>query len=165
MSVADYAMNPAHAAELAGAALLPREFRVMAAKLVLKDHGADPAELIADIIGMANSVVANCTELLKTEAVARGWVHFNEVERINFPSMNGALMGVSLAAGVDPRKVCHGCAFRLGSVANQCAPTQYDASDAVAGEYIFNCHEDLDAKGKPTQACRGFAQARKLVSP
>ena len=163
MTPTDYRMNPELARQLADAALLPRDLRLMIARRILEQAsvGIDTAsEIIADLLGMANSVVANCTEILKTESVARGWLHFNAVERINFPSMNGALMGVSLAAGVDPRKVCNGCAFRLGSVANQCSPTQHDARDAVAGEHVFMCHEDLDTRGKPTHGCRGFAQAR-----
>lgn len=159
MTAADYAMKPEHAADLAGAALLPRDMRIETARLLLR-LGADPAEIIADLLGMANSVVANSIEILRLEAVSRGWVHFHEIERINFPSMNGALMGISLADGIDATKVCHGCAFRLGSVANQCTPTQYDAADAVDGEFPFMCHEDLDRAGKATQGCRGFAQAR-----
>lgn len=164
MNATDYAMSPEHAANLAGGALLPRDLRIETAKLLLR-LGADPAEVIADLLGMANSVVENCTELLRTEAVARGWVHFHEIDRINFPSMHGALMGVLLSAGVDAAKVCHGCAFRLGSMANQCAPTQYDAAAAVDGEFPFMCHEELDASGKATHGCRGYGQQRSAAKP
>jgi hypothetical protein len=160
----DYAMKPEHAEALAGAALLPRDLRVLIARRLLAQK-IDAAELVADIIGMANSVVANTAELLKTEAVIRGWIWPHQAEQLNFPSMNGALMGVSLAHGVDAARVCATCAFRLGSVANQCAPTQHDAKDAVRGEFAFMCHEGVDEKdvAAAKHGCRGFALARKCA--
>lgn len=162
MKAMDYQLSPDHAMELAGLALLPRDTRLEGIRRFVRVFpAADLAELVADLIGMANSVAENCQQLLKDEAVAQGLVHPHSTERINFPSMHGALMGVSLAAGIDAIKVCGGCAFRLGSIANQCTPTQYDAGESVDGERVFNCHEDLDAKGNPTHACRGFAQAVK----
>jgi len=156
----DYEMSAAHAKYLEGIALLPRDLRIQFARQFLDTHRVNAAEVIADLIGMANSVVDNSHELLKVEAVSRGLTWSHEAEKINFPSLHGALMGVSLAAGVDAAKVCAGCAFRRGSQANQCAPTQHDARDAVAGEWPFMCHEETDASGNCLQGCRGYALAR-----
>lgn len=74
----------------------------------------------------------------------------------------GALSGISIAEGVDQAKTCGGCAFRVGTCANQSAITTGDADLCThPGEGDFMCHEHLDAEGNPTRKCAGFTQARK----
>ena len=88
-------------------------------------------------------------------------MHPHQAEKLNMPSVPGALAGIGLARGIDPVPLCHGCAFRQGSIANQCWPTVCDAGDcSLPEEAAFLCHEVPDPEQPPATACRGFIQAR-----
>lgn len=67
-----------------------------------------------------------------------------------------------IAEGIaQDETLCGGCAFRLGTAANQSPITTIDADDcAHPGEQPFMCHETLDDNGNPQEACGGFAKAR-----
>jgi hypothetical protein len=93
--------------------------------------------------------------------IAEGGMHPHEAERVNLPTLFGAPNGVLLAQGVDQTKTCGGCAFRLGTCANQSPSTTCDADWCSGGEDHFMCHEDLDEAGNPTRKCTGFTQARR----
>jgi hypothetical protein len=158
----DYSMRPEWAYELAGISLLPRELRLEAIRKWLRRRpSVDLAEVLADFIGVANSVVANQRGLLELEAICRGLVHPHDAEKINFPTIFGALKGVELAQGIDVSKICGGCAFRLGTAANQSPCTTGDAADCVTDTTIFMCHEDVDEKGQAKHACPGYAQSKR----
>ena len=162
----DYEISPADAGVLRGAALLPHDVRVLILEKLAEAKGpAAMIDLFSRFIGLANSVVANNREAIEERMVIAGVVHPDQADKINLPTIAGALGGVLLAAGVDPAKVCGGCAFRVGTWANQSPSTGYDAEACLEGdEDHFMCHEGLDEQGDPTRKCAGFAQARKKAA-
>lgn len=153
----DYTMSIQDAYELKGVTLLPHEFRKQLLRKYAKDHGRDAlADLFSQFIGLANSVVANSHEALEMVAITEFGAEPRVAEQINFPSIFGALCGVSLAAGVNQEKTCHGCAFRIGSCANQSQITTCDADWCLDGDDRFMCHENLDVDEQPTKPCIGY---------
>lgn len=157
----DYTMTAAQASELAGVVLVPADLRTQALRRYAATHGTDAlAELAAQLIGAANSVVANCREMAEILLIDHG-VHPYSAEKVNFPSLYGAMGGVMLASGTKQDGLCHGCAYRLGTVANQCASTTSDALSCAQDAQDFMCHEKLDSRGNPTKQCVGHARATK----
>lgn len=153
----DYDITPKDANELLGAVLLPYEFRMMLMEKYLKDHGPSAlANLFAQFIGMANSVIENNRDSLELFLVCeKNWLPY-EAEKMNLPTIFGALNGIKLAEGIDQSKTCHGCACRIGTLANQSPSTTCDVEWCLQGDDRFWCHEDLDEKGNPTKRCIGF---------
>jgi hypothetical protein len=118
-------------------------------------------EAFAQFIGLANSVVQNSHDFLEIMAIIHGDVTPYETEKINFPTTFGALMGVKLVE-FGCEQACAGCAFRLGSAANQSPCTTADADwCGHPGEQAFMCHEDMDEKGEPTKICQGWVRLRQ----
>ncbi|MEC4339878.1 hypothetical protein VPH13_14220 [Stenotrophomonas pavanii] len=158
----DYAIPAPLAGVLKGVVSMPTGGRHQALQQLADQLGQDGfINLFAQFIGLANQVAANAREHAQLMLVEEG-VHPYTAEKINMPSLVGALQGVQLADGIDTSSLCHGCAFRLGSVANSCSPTTADADwCSQPNERPFMCHVDLDGNGEPTQACRGFAQRRR----
>lgn len=127
-----------------------------------RTHGVDATiTLLAQAIGMANSVVANNREMIELLLITKGGEHPYTAEQANLPTMLGALQGVEIVAGIDPARTCEGCAYRLGTAANQSPVTSSDAKYVLEVPTDFLCHEDVDDHGNPKHLCRGFAQARK----
>lgn len=158
----DYDIAPEVATLLMGIALLPAAERRNALVYLGRQFGAGALiDAFAQFVGLANSVASNASEHAQNLLVEMGQVHPHTAEQINMPNIVGALQGLQLVPGIDPAPLCHGCAFRKGSIANQCFPTTLDAElCSQPHERPFMCHEDVDEQGKPKCACRGFAQAR-----
>ena len=160
----DYNLTAKQARELMGAVLLPAEIRRKVLALYARKHGqAALIDLFAQIIGLANSVVANTCDMVELELIVAGVMHPDRPDQgPNLPTLFGALSGVALAEGIDQAPLCHGCAFRLGTPANQSPITTCDADwCSHPGEEPFYCHEDRDENDDPTRGCAGFAQMRK----
>lgn len=157
----DYSVDPDLAKVLYLLATLPAEQRFMELLRVGTKHGLDAAvRMIVEFIRLANSVAENARENAENLLVEFG-EHPHTAEKINMPSIMGALNGLKLVDGIDTAALCHGCVFRQGSIANQSLPTTMDAEWCSSpGENPFMCHENMDAKGNPTAGCRGFAQRR-----
>ncbi len=157
----DYTLTPAQASELAGAVLVPADVRAELLRRYAAKHGTDAlAELAAQLIGAANSVVANCREMAELQLIDFG-IHPYTAEKVNFPTLYGAMGGVVLASGTKQDGLCHGCAYRLGTIANQCQSTTGDAAHCAEEAQDFMCHEKLDDSGEPTKKCVGHARAVK----
>lgn len=158
----DYDISSKDASELLGACLLPHEFRMMLMEKYLKERGSKAlANLFSQFIGMANSVVENNRESLELFLICeKGWMPY-EAEKMNLPTIFGALNGIKLAQGIDQSKTCHGCACRIGSLANQSPSTTCDVDYCLQDGDKFMCHENLDDKGNPTRKCVGFTQLKK----
>lgn len=158
----DYEIRPELASLLYGVATLPFEDRVLALGAIGHKYGAQElVELFAQFIGLASSVAENAKEHAEDLLIVMGGVHPHTAEKINMPCVLGALNGLHLVEGIDTSTVCHGCAFRKGTIANQSWSTTMDAEGCTQpGDDPFLCHEDLDDKGLPTKGCRGFAQRR-----
>ncbi|VVP30279.1 hypothetical protein [Pseudomonas fluorescens] len=130
-----------------------------------KSAGIDDAiRLITQVIGCANAVIENCRVGAVGMLITEGGLHPHVAEDINLPTLAGAMSGVMLAAGVDPRGTCSGCVYRHGTHANQSPVTTEDAVYSASGCQKFMCHENLDHRGSPTQVCIGHAKALKAAN-
>lgn len=158
----EYQLTDDQASWLAGIVQFDPEMRREALAAMMKQEGADALiDAFAGFIGLANSVAENCREWLQLAGMLHGDLGPFEAEKLNCPTVFGALMGVKLAKhGCDD--ACHGCAFRLGSAANQSPSTTSDADwCGHPGEDPFMCHEDLDERGQPTKVCQGWLRLRQ----
>lgn len=157
-----YSLTRKQGETLAGASNLPIDLREMIFARYAKDHGSKAlAALFAQFMGLANSVVENNRQALELFGLCHAGLEPWETEKLNLPTIFGACKGAVIAIGVEQDGLCHGCAFRLGSTANQSPSTTCDADwCAHPGEQPFMCHEDMDAEGDPRKACVGFARAR-----
>jgi hypothetical protein len=140
---------------------MPHDIRVTILKKLGPKSRAEMIELFAQFIGMCARIEENSREFLQLFAITELNVHFREAEKLQFPSMFGALNGIQNAVEPTPG-MCSTCAYRLGSVANQCPITSQDADDAADGMFKFHCHHDLDDKGEPTRLCAGWAKLQVL---
>lgn len=158
---ARYSITPTDADMLLGAAMVPGELRAFLLRQYADNHGTEALiGLFGEFIGLTHRLAAAAEEAATVILITEG-LDPHEAERVNTPTLMGALQGIMLADGVDRSKTCGGCAFRLGTVANMSPCTTADAADCVpASGSMFMCHENMDEKGKPTKACAGWAQAR-----
>lgn len=161
----DYSFDPKMADLLSGVVMSPCATRIeLLEKIQSKIGAAAFAELFANFIGLANSTLKNSDEMIDIILIVQGVRHPDKNEdRANLPTIFGALRGVIMADWIDASKVCEGCAFRLGTPANQSPITTTEAHDCVGddGGTHFLCHEELDRRGQPFKACAGYAQSIK----
>lgn len=156
----DYQLDPKRAELLAGACLLPASDR----RKILDRAGIGRDELIdilVAVLGMANSVAANCREMAELVLMMYGGCWPQQAEQINLPTMFGAFQGVGLADGIDPAPTCAGCAYRLGTIANQSPATTCDADHVQQDRGLsghFFCHDGVGEDDEATRACAGYAQ-------
>lgn len=156
----DYALTKSDAGRLSGIPYLPEDIRRMALARILDEIGpTEMVRLFSQFIGLANSVVANNREMIEMLGITSGDLHPHDAHQINLPTIQGALNGVRLAADAPRKGMCQGCAFRLGTPANQSPVTTLDAEYSIneRDRQEFLCHERLDRKGRPKSLCAGFA--------
>jgi hypothetical protein len=157
----DYDLSPAEADALLGVTLLPADAREAALARFAREHGeAVLIRLFAQLIGLANSVVANNRARIALHLITKAGVPSYAAESVNLPTVAGALNGAKIAHGIVQEGLCRGCAFRLGSAENQSPVTTLEAGECAAGDEPFFCHEG--SNGEPTRICAGFAQARRM---
>lgn len=108
-------------------------------------------------LGMANSVVQNCQKAAELFVSKNTDVHPYITAQMNLPTMLGACMIASLNAKCHllPSGACHGCAYRIGSVANQSESATDNAAYALIDRAGFMCHVELDNEDEPVRACEG----------
>jgi hypothetical protein len=158
----EYELDADDAEALKGMVVLPPAVRRAAIERYLNINGLDATlNLFSQSLGMANAVAQNCREMSEMLIVEHCDMHPYAAENINLPTMLGACMGAALTSKCQPtpRGACHGCAYRLGSIANQCEPTTIDAEHMIHDGKGFMCHADLDEHGQPTKVCAGHAKA------
>ncbi len=155
----DYSPTPAQADLIAGVSNMPADIREMIFARYARDHGVQAlVELAAQIVGMANSVIANNRECIELFGICEGTLHPHNARQINLPTLFGAAVGAKLALrAAGCKRMCHGCAYRLGTPANQSPVTTCDADYAreEADHMDFLCHEAPQKKRR----CRGHAKA------
>jgi hypothetical protein len=159
-----YELCKSDASWLAGAVLMPPDIRQKVFEKYAEENGqARLVNLFVQFVGMANSVVENGRAFLEEVAIIHGDMHPYQAEKLNLPTIYGACRGAEMAHGITQDALCGGCAFRIGTHANQSPTTTCDA-DACAHPYEqpFMCHEDLDEGGNPTKGCAGAAQLRAV---
>lgn len=162
VEVTEYLIDPETAALLLGALHLQEPDRTNT--LVRLLPGDEGARALAQFIGLAASVYANARDFMHGAIVCEVGHDPNYVEKWNFPTLTGALLGCRTAHGVDQDGLCEGCAFRHGTHANQSEVTNLDARGLVpVGEDPFFCHLDLSTDGTPTRACVGWARSRRAA--
>jgi len=132
-------------------------------KYFAKDGGINEAiDLLVEFSRMAESVNKNTADALELFLITEKGYYPWEAEKLNLPSLMGACRGVTGALGVNQSKVCHGCACKLGSHANQSLVTQYDLTSSIEErEEPFLCHEEIGENGEVSKKCRGYAQHLK----
>lgn len=126
-------------------------------------HDLDLRELFVQFVRLAKSVQENTREAVDFVAITEFDMNPMSHETPNLPTLSGALHGYRLAAKVRPERLCDGCAYRLGSIANQSAITTDDADYCANERHHFLCHERVDARGQPYQACAGYAQQKRQL--
>lgn len=158
----EYSMDRRDAQDLAGIAQLDLPMRRQALTKYLQLNGSQRlVEFMAQFIGMANSVASNCAEMSDQVLIIECGVHPDKFTGVNLPTIIGACQGVMIANKCDPAGACHGCAYRLGSIANQSPITTCDAEFMAHDPKGFMCHAHLDGDGEPTKVCVGHAKAAK----
>ncbi|WP_085696328.1 hypothetical protein [Pseudomonas sp. B26(2017)] len=159
----DYSMTPDDALFIAGLCQFDLDFRRTAIQAALERDGPGRlVELLAQFVGMANSVAANCAEMSDTVLITECHVHPDRFSSVNLPTIFGACQGVMLAQKCDPAGACHGCAYRLGSIANQSPITTSDAEFMAHDRKGFMCHAYLDDDSVPERVCVGHAKAARF---
>lgn len=159
----EYRLNPDQAEALAGLAVMATSDRLSYIKKLRRQRGMNwVLELFAQAIGTANSVIENSREMAEFVAITQGDMHPHQADQINIPTLLGAALGATNAANSDQSAICEGCAFQLGSVANQCVSTQADVQHVELHNARFLCHMNgLDDQGNPTRTCPGWAKYQK----
>ncbi|WJN61308.1 hypothetical protein [Pseudomonas sp. SO81] len=158
----DYAIAAADAKDLLGIVLAPADIRRQALELYLARNSLSALlDLFAQLLGMANAVAENCRAMAELILIEEG-MHPHTAEKANLPTMFGALQGVLLAAGVDPRGTCASCAYRLGTPANTSPITTTEARHCQSELQKFFCHAEFDEAGEPIKQCVGHAKALHL---
>lgn len=158
ISFSDYSMTVADAEELMGVSVLPDEFRRKILLNYVWTHGMhELVRLFSAFVGMANSVADNTREQFELYLITECHHHPHLAEKINLPTIQGALEGVTLAQSGN-KGMCATCAFRLGTPANQCHTTTLDAKWTSETDEKFMCHEALDPDNEPTKPCAGWAK-------
>ncbi|WP_219097606.1 hypothetical protein [Pseudomonas sp. UMAB-40] len=158
----EYSLSRDDATYLAGIVQFDLALRREALTTYLQQNGSQRlVELLAQFIGMANSVVANCAEMSDLVLIQECNVHPDRFSGVNLPTIIGACQGVMIASKCDPAGACHGCAYRLGSIANQSPITTSDAEFMAHDGKGFMCHAHTDEQGEPTRVCVGHAKASK----
>ncbi len=158
----DYSMSPADAELIAALCKHDLGARRSMTKAVAEQFGVERlVELLAQFIGMANSVAANCGAMSDMVLIEECGVHPDKFDSVNLPTILGACQGVLLAGKCDPAGACYSCAYRLGSPANQSPIATSDAEFKSGEPRGFMCHAHLDERGEPTKVCVGHAKANK----
>lgn len=161
-SSAKYHLSIDQADTLKGVVLVDEDLRHLILERYVRERG-QPAlvRLFSQFIGLANSVVANNREMIEMFAITECGLYPHDARKVNLPTLFGALLGVDLATGVNQRKACGGCAYRIGTPANQSPITTCDAEYCADEGTQFMCHEHMDPNGEPTRRCVGHAAKRR----
>ena len=158
----EYMMAPTVALELAEIVQNDLVGRIeLLTKFLNRREGKSLIEIFAQFIGLANSVVENCAAMSDQVLIEECRVHPDKFTSVNMPTILGAFQGVVLASGCEPAGACHGCAYRLGSIANQSPIATSDAAYMAFNSKGFMCHAHTDDAGEPTRVCVGHARACK----
>lgn len=170
MSAVDYSLTPAQAEFIREVSEVAQPARARLIRGRMTTHAtlalaaAELSEMLAAMVGLAASLSENGREMVELVLVVEGGMHPSTAEKANLPTLEGALAGIALADGIDAARLCAGCAFRMGTPANQSPVTTADAGEcAEPGEEAFYCHEEFNADGSPAKACAGFALRRAAL--
>lgn len=160
---APYHLNTRDAQFLMGAYKMPADIRRMLLKKHVEDVGQEQfINMVSEFLALAHSVAENNREMIEMHLITTHQYYPTQAEKINLPTIFGALNGLTLAVGIDQDKLCHGCAYRVATCANQSPVTTCDADYQQQSSDMFWCHEEMKPDGSPAHKCRGFLQQRKM---
>jgi hypothetical protein len=126
------------------------------------DLPADVANsLLMELLKLAKSLADNSREWLEMAAVIHGDIHPYQAEKLNAPTLEGALSHLAMLPAVDCKKACPTCAFRNGSPANQVEATADDILMCLDTGEDFMCHWNNDVPSATKRVCAGFAALRE----
>ena len=156
---AKYALSRKDSEYLASVTLMPSDMRLELLRRYRKKNGQDALlKLFVEFIGLANSVEHNVYKRIQSIAVEYLNMPTVDAERLNLPTILGALDGSGIAVDNPTKGMCGGCAFRRGSTANECLSTVLDALESVRNkDQRFMCHGKGFSDGKATRLCAGFS--------
>lgn len=117
---------------------------------------ADLKHLLSEVCKLAESISSNCRDWLEIAGMIHGNIHPYTAEKLNAPTLRGALSSAVTVPRVDTSNCCPTCAFRVGSVANQTEAVAEDVMLSLESGETFYCHHGDDA---PKHACHGFVAA------
>lgn len=156
----EYSLTPEQASSVASLAQAPLPDRIAALQKYANEHGTGAViELFAHVVGMANSVSENARQMTDLVLISELGMHPDRFDSVNLPTLLGACQGVLLAAQCDPEGACAGCAYRLGTMANQSPIATTDAAYMSFDQRGFMCHAEVGVHGEPTKVCIGHAKA------
>lgn len=144
-----------------------REERVeILLRYAVKEGAEALLELFADLTELSEQVVENGKQHAIDLLIQETDLHPYSAEKLNYPSLKGALVGLKQADRVPKHareRVCMGCAYRAGTVANQCFDTQQDTDLVLENAENFLCHaRGIDeVSGEPIRPCIGHVYAAK----
>lgn len=144
-----------------------REARVEALLQFGAEQGARVLlELVADLVTLADQVIENGRDHAIDLLIQEVDLHPYSADKINYPSLKGALTGLESAERIPVHareRTCPGCAYRAGSIANQCFVTQSDAEFALENGDDFLCHARGldDVTGEALRPCIGHVYAAR----
>lgn len=122
---------------------------------------AELVNLLRQTLLLSKSIGENCREWLELCAIIHGDVHPYQAEKLNIPTVEGALAAAIVIPGVSCEGMCATCAFRVGSPANQTENTAEDIMGCLDDGEPFYCH-DVEDPAQSKKPCRGFIAAKKL---
>jgi len=123
--------------------------------------------LLVNVLKLAETISENCREWLELAGIVHGDMHPYQAEKLNIPTLIGALSSAITVPRVDTSDCCHSCAFRVGSSANMTEAVASDVMDCMTDGTVFYCHHKVDEnfETKPKHSCRGFVAAMKHHNP
>ena len=152
-----YTITAKQQSRLAAALVLAPKAPEEAALLLGRMTKAELTDAFVQFLRLAASVEANARDTHEFYFIVDQDVHPHSVEQMNLPTLLGALKGATQCVQKETKGMCGGCAFRLGSIANQCLSTQVDTEFVAQERDRFMCHERMDeSTGEPTHICAGF---------
>jgi len=120
--------------------------------------------LLTETLKLADSIANNCKEWLETMAIVHADYHPYTAEKLNYPTLQGALDCAANIPRVNPKGTCATCAFRIGSPPNQCDEVAEDVLDCLLEGRTFMCHCSTDdSDEEPNKPCKGFLKAKARI--
>lgn len=112
--------------------------------------------LFVKFLAVSKSVGEGVPKAVTTYLVREHEYTANQANRMNLPSIHGALIGAAIAQ--EPCKgMCADCAYRKGSLPNMSFATTYEAQFKDDG-VPFMCHHHMDDNDEPTKVCAGYTK-------
>jgi hypothetical protein len=158
VSKTTYSLTKDEAVNLGAMSFMPHDMRLELLEKYHREHGtAALIRMFSQFVALTKSIEENTREFIEMYLICECNHTPENAEKINLPTILGACQGAQMA--IPPTKgMCDGCAFRIGTAANQSIVTTADATYCSEDRVKFMCHESLDERGEATKPCAGYAR-------